>query len=228
MVIQAVKNHIAEIETRNVPEVLSKMGPEIQKLAESSETAKNVLYRLAVRERHTHSIELPRFKNELLQLKLKIVDADFNYTFKRLDELKVGALIFGRKGKSDRFEFHYTMRDVGNLSYTNPTVLTPFIRARDEAKQMRKLYLENLNKRTDAPKKRRGRKPKAKPIAAPVQAKAPEAPIVKTDAGNVVHLANKILYVPIRKNFGVQIVIPSDLNSTEAEFISDALKSIAG
>jgi hypothetical protein len=222
MVSQVIKNHIAEIENRNVPEALSKMGPEIQKLAESSETAKNVLYRLAVRERHTHSVELPRFKNELIQLKLKVVDEDFNYTFKRLDELKVGALIFGRKGNSDRFEFHYSMRDVGNLSYTNPSVLSPFIRARDEAKQMRKLYLESLSKRTEAPKKRRGRKAKIKAAPAPKV----EAPKVKTETGTV-HMANKILYVPIRKGFGVQIVVPSDLNMTEAEIISDALKQLS-
>lgn len=204
-----VTQSVTKVEaTRTIPKSLSVHSKAVLNIANENETAREALHWMAVRERSFDKIEIPRFKQQLLNRGVKVVDEHLIGMFQKLDSLGIGALIFGRKGNPDRFELHFTMRDIGSLSYSDASVLAPKLQALSDEKAKRNAYLAARKKNPTPIKKRPGRKPKAK------------------SEDVVVTLANKTLYIHLAKNRAIEIVVPSDLNSEEARIISDALKSV--
>lgn len=91
----------------------------IKTIANSSPTSKVVFNALSERERYRDQLDLRKFKNDLMNKGEKIVQDEYIETFKMLEQLGVGSLIIGRKGKPNRFKWNYNLKDVAKASMNN-------------------------------------------------------------------------------------------------------------
>lgn len=88
----------------------------IKELADSSLTAKAIFKGLSGRERTRKILNLTLFKRHLRSSgKTPVSDKDFFITFKKLEGMGVGDLIYGRKGNPDVFVWYYNLRDIGSI-----------------------------------------------------------------------------------------------------------------
>lgn len=93
----------------------------IKSVANSSVTSKAIFNALSERERYRDQLDLRKFKNDLMNKGEKIVQDEYLETFKMLEDLGVGSLIIGRKGKPNRFKWNYNLKDVAKASMNNQT-----------------------------------------------------------------------------------------------------------
>lgn len=172
-------------------------GSKLKSISNASHTAEVTITALALRERLRHFSDITRTRNLLVRSGEKIVDTDYMNFWKGLQDAGVGVIVYGRKGKADRFEWHYSMKKVAQAALEGKDQLAdkiPSVKAkptkRPEQKIARKLHM-------------------VKPtIAAPVK-------------------KEKLLYIPLRKDFNLEISVPSDLSKAEAEMIGSALRRLS-
>lgn len=89
---------------------------QIQSIANESSTSKAIFSALSERERYRTRLNLKKFRYDLINKGEKIVEDEYLATFKRLQDLGIGALVIGRKGKPNRFLWHYNLKDVATAS----------------------------------------------------------------------------------------------------------------
>ncbi len=87
----------------------------VKSLAHSNPTASAIFLSLSQRERPRRIVNITLLKQHLKQQKVNVSDRDFYLTFKALQKLEIGDLIFGRKGNPDVFVWYYDLRDVANI-----------------------------------------------------------------------------------------------------------------
>jgi hypothetical protein len=88
----------------------------VKELAQTSDTTKTVFNALAKRERFRSSTDLAKFHRALLGEGARIVPVEFLELFKRLHDMKVGTLVFGRRGKPNRFIWNYNFKEVAKAA----------------------------------------------------------------------------------------------------------------
>lgn len=84
----------------------------LQQVANSSVTSKAIFNALSERERYRDELNLRKFKRDLTKKGEKIVADEYLETFKMLQDLGVGALVIGRRGKPNRFIWDYDLKAV--------------------------------------------------------------------------------------------------------------------
>lgn len=85
----------------------------IQTLAKENPTADSLLLTLAERGRNRGDTDIQRYRLLLLRKGVKVVEADYLAAWKKLEEIGAGSIIYGRKNKSNRFKWNYSLRAVG-------------------------------------------------------------------------------------------------------------------
>lgn len=87
----------------------------VKSLAHSNATASAIFLALSQRERPRRIVNITLLKSNLKAQKVDVSDKDFYMTFKTLEKLGIGDLIFGRKGNPDVFVWYFDLRDVANI-----------------------------------------------------------------------------------------------------------------
>lgn len=82
-------------------------------LASSNETAAAIFKDSADRRRIRWVTNLPRYAVKLAHKGFKVVDADYENTWKELEAMGVGVIVRGRNGKPDRFKWNYSLKEIG-------------------------------------------------------------------------------------------------------------------
>jgi hypothetical protein len=179
-------------------------GKKLQQIANASHSATVAITALALRERLRHFSDINRTKTQLIREGEKIVDSDYMKMWKDLQEAGVGSIVYGRKGKPDRFEWHYSLKKVAKsaLEGTNEEVhkLVPEKKSAKQAKPTkvirRKLSVEEKSQRAN-----------------------------QSDAMNIGN--EKLVFIPLRKGFNLEFTLPRDFSRDEAEIISQALHKVS-
>lgn len=91
----------------------------IQEVAQETPTSKAVFDSWIQRQRFSQKTNLDKFKVDLLNQGEKIVDEEFQKTFKRLEDLGIGSIIHGRGKNPARFVWNYNLKDVAQMSMGN-------------------------------------------------------------------------------------------------------------
>lgn len=161
----------------------------VKTVFESNHTAGTIRDVLSKRIRFRHQTNLNKFRNDLLSAGHKIVEKEYIETFQKLDQLGVGSLIIGRRGKPNRFLWNYNLKDVAKSAKAISTPPSSPI-AKIETKPQVTLPKGNLPRVESKLLTKRGR-PYRKVVAAPSQPSKPatqvSAPVPKISAAPVVN-----------------------------------------
>lgn len=88
----------------------------IQEVAKETPTSKAIFDSWIQRQRFSQKTNLDKFKGNLLNQGEKIVDEEFQKTFKCLEDLGIGSIIHGRGKNPTRFIWNYNLKDVAQMS----------------------------------------------------------------------------------------------------------------
>lgn len=180
----------------------------LRSVSHASHTAEVTITALAIRERLRHFSDITRTRNTLIRKGEKIVDADYISFWKGLQEAGVGVIVYGRKGKPDRFEWHYSMKKVAEAALEGKDVVAERVGGISHAELA---------------------KPAPKPVAKPVRklAKQVKRAPFKAAPATVTQLKERFIYIPLRKDFNLELTVPGNLSKEEIETISNALKRLS-
>lgn len=176
-------------------------GKVLKTIAEKSPTATRVTMSLALRARLRHFSDVNRIKSELVRAGEKIVDADFNQYWKDLDKAGVGSIIYGRKGKSTRFEWFYSLKSVAKAAIEGKDL--------DESRIVPKKGVKVILKKN------------------PINTITFETPEVKEKAKETpkpsLVVNDTRVFIVLRPDFQLEINLPSDVTPREVELIKLAI-----
>lgn len=118
------------------------VSAEMVSLVSENNTAKAIMADFAERRRFRKTTNIDRLKNLLLAKGEKIVDKEYMETFKRLQDMDYGSIVYGRNGQPTRFVWNYNLKSVGRSAFTGedkepiklPEVQTPVKRGRGRPK----------------------------------------------------------------------------------------------
>ncbi len=171
---------------------------ELKNLPKASPTADVVLSTLASRMRLRHFTDLTRLKTILISEGKKIVNEDFMSLFQSLERLGIGSVVYGRKNKPDRFEWFYSLKDVGKAALNRPYDA-----------------LNRMNVVEMSPR----RKVKNLPAEAP-QTTAIASPAATSDTNRV--------FIYIRPKLTLDLALPTDMSDDEIIMVSEAIRKSVG
>ncbi len=174
-------------------------GAKLKQIADENETSQLIMFSLADRNRFRSITDISHMKNILIQKGEKIVLEDYMKTWKELDAMGVGAIIYGRNGKPNRFKWNYNLKAVGQSAMSGKDIEVKAIKfTKTQLKETRE-------------------KPAKLPEAKKLVTKSVEpTPITQTEVTNV-------LYIPLRSNFVFDAKIPQ-LSKQEADMICAAIQ----
>lgn len=175
-------------------------GAKLKEIAHKSHTATVTATSLALRERLRHSSDITRTRAELARQGERIVEADYMQFWKDLQVAGVGSIVYGRKGKPDRFDWYYSLKSIAKACIDGSNV-----QAVKVAGPMQ----------PEAPKV----------ILRPKSEVAPKREEVKVRLSDKVSTSSgdRLVYIPLRSNFDVEIKVPVNFTKDEAELLSKAL-----
>lgn len=94
----------------------------VKELAHSNTTASAIFLAFSQRERGRHVINLDLIYTRLEAEGVRMSHTDYFGTFKRLEELDIGKLVYGRKGNANRFIWSYDLKDVAKIGLGNKDI----------------------------------------------------------------------------------------------------------
>lgn len=172
----------------------------LQTISNASPTAEAVTVYLSQRERLRHFSDIHRVKNSLIRMGEKIVDSDYNSYWKSLQDEGAGVIVYGRKGRPDRFEWHYSMKKVAEAALQGKDVLADRVNGPVTNKAPKLVASAPKNKVVHL-------------------SNATKKPTLSTAATK----QNKLVYIQLRKDFNLEFSIPGDISKNEIETISRIL-----
>jgi hypothetical protein len=164
-------------------------GNELKKVAHASHTAEVTITALAIRERVRNFSDIVRTKNQLIRNGERIVEEDYMAFWKGLQDAGVGKIVYGRKGKPDRFEWYYSMKKVAKAALEGTN--------------------ESVEKITSI-----------KSVPAQRVIKKVEKEVTRSHS-------SRFVYIPLRKDFCLELSVPADLTKDEINVIENALRRIS-
>lgn len=204
-------------------------GSKLKQVGTSSHTAGAVLLSLAIRDRLRHSVNLAKIKDDLVRSGEKIVDSEYKQTWKDLQDLGMGSLVYGRGGNPDRFDFHRDLRAVGKAAVegtdTQSVDLAASIAPAPRIGQGKKRRASDKVTWHNSPKHKVEKFPvmsNAMAIFAKKKEKEKQGELEIEEVKPTV-IGSKLIYIPLRKGFNLEINLPADLSSDEMDIITGAL-----
>lgn len=171
-------------------------GSKLKEIANSNDTSLAIFMALANRGRFRTHTDISHMKNTMIRHGEKIILEDYMKTFKELQSLGIGTVIIGRNGAPTRFKWNYSLKSVGQAGMNGEDVQVTELK-REPLKQ------PELKKKSIRSIKRVSRDPKE------VRA---------------IPSTNNVLYIPLRKDFVIDMQIPADVTKQELDTIHTALK----
>ncbi len=118
----------------------------------SNEMALSILDDCAGRERMRWETNLGRYAVTLAKKGVKVVQEPYMETWKGLEKLGVGVIIYGRGNNPTRFRWHYSLKDVGNAAiHPEKKTVLKYIEPKKEIKSKRGRPLGSKNIQKAAP-----------------------------------------------------------------------------
>jgi len=194
----------------------------IKFLSAANPTAEAIFMALSLRERKQSETNLATFRRYLVGQGFKINETDFMNTFKTMESLGTGSVIYGRKGNSSRFKWNFSLKDVATLAFDNKE---------EVEKKVEAVHQEATLASAGKPKRGRpvGFKVKAKrgrPAVSKNKVQAKSTEVKVTPAPRFIGLTRS-LYVSLTPGRNVQIAFPKNFTSEEVSALSSALRAIA-
>lgn len=186
-------------------------GTTLNEIATATPTAKIVTQKLADRQRLRHVTDISRIRNDLVKDGSRIVDEEYMAYWKQLQNQKIGNIIYGRKGKPNRFEWHYSLKSVAQAALDGKDV------------QLQKLEPSQLEMPIKPPKVETKRGPGRPKGFSPKKAKATlqaKANVVSETKKTV----EQLILVPIQNGMHVQIKVPGGMNAGDIDSVVKALQ----
>lgn len=91
-------------------------GKQLKEITHKSRTAEVTMTALAMRERMRTFSDIPRTRAKLVKEGEKIVEQDYMQFWKDLQTAGVGVIVYGSKNRPDRFEWHFSLKQVAKAS----------------------------------------------------------------------------------------------------------------
>lgn len=88
----------------------------LKQITNASHTAVVTMLLLALRERARGFSNITATKEQLIRMGEKIVDEDFQSFWKSLQDAGIGAIVYGRRGRPDRFQWHYSLKAIARVA----------------------------------------------------------------------------------------------------------------
>lgn len=189
-------------------------GNRLKKVADASHSAKVTIQNLIGRERFRNSSDITRLKRDLIKEGRKIVDKDYIQFWKDLQDAGVGSIVYGRRGKADRFEWHYSLKKVAEAASQGKNTEVPTLKG---VKNSRVIL------------RKRGRPPGSKNLSLVPNEVTPtfeDAPVETNKPRANMSSAERILVIPLRSDYFFNLTVPLNLTKAEAEVIANALISV--
>lgn len=140
-------------------------GEKLKKIGHANHTSEVIITALALRERLRHFSDITRLRNQLVRAGEKIVDEDYMVFWKSLEDAEVGSIVYGRKGKPDRFQWYVSMKLVAQAILEGKTEITATVEKRKPRKALAKVakFAKRARIKTEEISKRRSVQPKLYP-----------------------------------------------------------------
>lgn len=191
-------------------QVVTLDGAKLKQVGHASHTAEVTITALALRERLRHFSDITRTRNQLIRQGERVVDEDYMAFWKGLQDAGVGTIIFGRKGKPDRFQWHYSMKKVAQAALEGTNEVAEKIAGPSR----------NLKKKKAIAKLVKSSKPRLNPKEK--EQKVAQAEIEQTPSGR------NLVYIPLRPDFDLEIAVPpKGYSADEIEVINRALRRLS-
>jgi hypothetical protein len=94
----------------------------LSELSKSNETATALFTEFANRKRFRWETDLRLQAAKLANKGYKVVDTDYLETWKQLETMGLGSIVYGRNGNSDRFKWRYSLKEVGKAAIAPESV----------------------------------------------------------------------------------------------------------
>lgn len=159
-------------------------GAKLHKIGHASHTAEVTITDLALRERLRTFSDITRTKNKLIRNGERIVEADYMAFWKSMQDEGLGVIVYGRRGKPDRFEWHYSLKLVA------------------------KAALEGTN---EVAQKIKESKPQKTKVAKLVKKEKSNGVIKASDSRTQDPIPNqgRTVYIPLRPDFDLVLPVPA-------------------
>ncbi len=183
-------------------------GSKLYAIAHASTTAEIVNTHLALRDRIRTFSDIARLRTELVRSGEKIIEKDYFAYWKGQEDAGMGVIVYARKGKLSKFQWHYSMKEVALVG----------MNGKDEKIETGKPpvkhnpVLQAQFKRIKSKKTRLITKPKR---------------VSKPATAQVLPKSDKLVCIALRPDFTIQMNVPSDFSKKEADFIASALKNFS-
>lgn len=181
-------------------------GSKLMELSTRNSTTYSITKRLNDRQRLRKITDISRLKNDLIKSGERIVDTEYATYWKELQAQGIGNVIFGRNGKPNRFEWHYSLKNVAKSALEGVNVET------------KALPSAHMKRGRGRPK---GFSPKKK-IEAPIIEQPPT--IVSTQSTKTSN--DKMIFIPCQGGLHIEIKMPYNVTTNELDAVMAALKQL--
>lgn len=178
-------------------------GSKLKQIAHASHTAEVTITALAMRERLRHFSDISRTRNTLVRNGEKIVEEDYMKFWKQLQDAGMGTIIYGRRGKPDRFEWYYSLKKVAKAAIEGTNESAEKVGGKGRSVAKPKSVPQKLSKEEK-------------------QEKVQKAEVAPTNNGA------RFVYIPLRPDFDLELPVPpKGYSPDEVEVISRALRRLS-
>lgn len=177
----------------------------LRSIYSASHSAQVTMLSLSQRERLRHFSDISRLKTKLLREGEKIVDEDYKKFWEELQAAGVGSIIYGRKGKPDRWVWYYSLRSIAKVVIEGSN------------DQIEKIEVKKRPKAVVGKSPIRKPSKQAKPIKQEIRQES------KVDDVKAVVKSEKVIFIPLRNDCDVSISLPANITKEELQRINSAL-----
>lgn len=144
-------------------------GSKLYNIAHASHSAEVTMTALALRERNRHFSDMGRTKTALIRAGEKIVDEEYRKFWHDLQRAGIGAIVHGRRGVPDRFEWYYALKMVADAALTGRDIIANRQAAQEEEIEEPAKKLAKPEKRARMVRSAASSKPKEKMVNIPLR-----------------------------------------------------------
>lgn len=170
-------------------------GRQLKQVADTNQTAHEIIKALASRERFRRFTDIGRTKFLMTSNGITVDEKDFLNFYRILETNGYGKIIPGKNGKRDRFEWYYNLKAIGKAALHG---------SNEEADLVESISTEKSKSFT---------RTRLKPVTIETPANA-----IKVEKSTTA-----LVYIPLRNDFNVDFTLPADLTPAEIATIKSAL-----
>lgn len=187
-------------------------GNTLMELSHANTTSYSITKRLADRQRLRKITDISRLKNDLIKAGERIVDTEYTAYWKELQSQGIGNVIYGRNGKPNRFEWHYSLKNVAKSALEGENI---------EAKELKQSAPVKVKRGRGRPK---GFSPKKKALATKEETTEVVPTFVSAQATK--SASDKLVFVPCSNGLHIEIKMPHNVTALELDTVMQALKQL--